>query len=329
MKSFLLNQLPRIIFGRHSAAILIAFAPISLLYFQFQSSPAGADSQAALKIHQLEQMMPVQMAELDISSQSSESESTSGHHPAGLSGKSALMMNLLLLEKGHAQFSEIPDYTANFFRQERLNGKMEAGELLQIKIRHTPFSVYMKWLSGAEGQEVIYVDGKNDGNMIVHPGGWKSKLVASVELDPFGSTAMSKSHHPITNAGVLNLTKKLIKNRKRDIDNNIGLQSRMLDDQLIDDRECYCFVIEFTEADREILGKEDQYRKSIVYIDKDQLLPIFIQNYTWLSEDQIDATNIDEITLIERYSYKKIQPNQKFASKDFDQANREYNFIRR
>ncbi|VAX42318.1 hypothetical protein MNBD_PLANCTO02-1999 [hydrothermal vent metagenome] len=325
MKIILFRKLPRLILGRNSIAIMIAFATISLLYFQFQATPAGADPKAALKRHALEQMIPTQMAELTLPT----TNSGAGQGAGTLSGASALRVNLLMLEKGHARLSKVPDYTATFFRHERIRGKMGTPQLMQLKMRHAPFSIYLKWLTGADGQEVLYIENENDGKMIVHPGGWKGNLVSSVNLDPSGSKAMQDSRNPITEAGLLKLMEILIDNRKRDLKNDIGSLSTMLDNQVVDDHDCFCFVIEYSDADRKKLPVDNPYRKSVIYIDKELLFPIHIQNYTWLTEEQQHAKNVDEMTLVERYSYKDIQLNTKLVSKDFDHANLEYHFTRR
>ena len=82
------------------------------------------------------------------------------------------------------------------------------------KIRHEPFSVYMKWLSGDRGRQLIYVDGQNDGKLLVQPGGIKGRLTGVLSLDPSGTLAMSDSRYPIQTAGLLALAKTILEHQK-------------------------------------------------------------------------------------------------------------------
>ncbi len=57
-------------------------------------------------------------------------------------------------------------YIAHFRRREVVNGKAKPEELMLIKFRQPPWSVYFKWL-GTEGhdREVIFVGGKYDNKL--------------------------------------------------------------------------------------------------------------------------------------------------------------------
>jgi hypothetical protein len=60
----------------------------------------------------------------------------------------------------------IQDYSATLMKRERLGGKLsDAYQAIFVKIRHKPFSVYMCFLApdSHKGNEVIYIEGKNDG----------------------------------------------------------------------------------------------------------------------------------------------------------------------
>ncbi len=105
-----------------------------------------------------------------------------------------MQMNVLLLQKGLAQFSKIPDYQCNFTKQERIGGDLSKVQQISLKMRHEPLSIYMKWRSGETGQQVIYVEGQNDGKMLVKAGGLKGRL-GTLSLDPNSALAMSQSRH--------------------------------------------------------------------------------------------------------------------------------------
>ncbi len=60
------------------------------------------------------------------------------------------------------------------------------------------------------GREVVYVDGQNEGKLVVLDAGF-TRLVGKINLDPTGTRAMNGQKHPITDVGIRNLTAKLIK----------------------------------------------------------------------------------------------------------------------
>ncbi len=108
------------------------------------------------------------------------------------------------LKAGRERFSHIPGYTATLAKQERIGDWLSDEISFGIKVRHLPFSVFMKWQSGDEaGKEVLYVDGKDDGELLVHLGGLKGAILPAIKIDPFGSLALEHSRYPITKLGIL------------------------------------------------------------------------------------------------------------------------------
>ena len=77
-----------------------------------------------------------------------------------------------------------------------------------LKIRHKPFSVYLKFLApdGVRGQEAIYVEGQNDGRLWVHRG----PLLGTLSLRPDSPAAMNRGRYPITEIGLVNLVRRLM-----------------------------------------------------------------------------------------------------------------------
>ncbi|MFM8218194.1 MAG: DUF1571 domain-containing protein, partial [Planctomycetaceae bacterium] len=130
-----------------------------------------------------------------------------------------------MLELGRQRMQKLPDYAATFTRQERLEG----GDLLdlqtmEMKLRHAPLSIYMKWIEGGEeGRELLFVEGQNDNRMLVKLGGGK-KLLPAVKVDPAGSLAMSEARHPVTSVGLLQLCDQMLVYRRRDLQTRSGLR---------------------------------------------------------------------------------------------------------
>ncbi len=303
---------------RNFVAVLISFTAISFLYFNFDPTPADAD---ALGVGALTAVAPPPPLPSDSLSSSSGGGDASGADRSRM----ALLLKLLLLEKGHAKLAKAPDYTATAFMQERVRGTMGEEQVVQLKIRHEPFSVYMKWLVGDKGRELLYVKGRNDGDMLVHPGGWKARLVPALKLDPNGSLAMRDARYPVTMIGLLNMVGEMIKLRKSDLKNHAQVQCTLIDDQKFNERDCYGFVLVF--ADRKY---SKMYRKCVVYIDKELSVPTYVRNYEWPGKELkgLAGAKLDEATMIEYYTYSKILLNQRMADVDFAKSNKQYQFRR-
>ncbi len=47
-----------------------------------------------------------------------------------------------------AFLQQTPDYTAQFTKQELVAGELTEEQSIYVKIRHQPFSIYLKWLTG-------------------------------------------------------------------------------------------------------------------------------------------------------------------------------------
>ena len=240
-----------------------------------------------------------------------------------ISGRWAMMLNVMMLERGLESFSKVSDYKAMLHKQERLGDTLGEVQKLECKLRHEPFSVYMKWHSGDIGRELIYVDGQNDGNMIVHPGGWKGRLTGALNLDPNGTMAMSESRHPVTQAGLAQLANTLLGYHRQCLNGKQGWNCDLYDNQKINGRDCYLVIVTYDDP-----KFSSTYRKSMHYIDKELSVPIANRNFGWPNED-CDLAKIDEETLVESYTWINIQIENRLADADFDSTNSEYHFRRR
>lgn len=238
--------------------------------------------------------------------------------PTILHGIWALKMTETLLRKGSKSFESMPDYTASFYKQERLNGVLSEGSTLEFKMKHEPFSVYMKWLSGSDkGQQAIFVKEQNDGKVLVQPGGIKGRLTGVLSLDPNGSLAMAKSLHPVTQVGILELARTILKYQEKDLARGTGFQCQLVDGQSFDDRPCYVFTCLYESPEI-----NSEYRKSIFYIDKELSMPTCVKNFCWAKD--ANPETIDEETLLEFYAYSDLKLLRKLDVAEFDAKNRAY-----
>lgn len=227
-----------------------------------------------------------------------------------------------MLEKGIAFLKATPDYTAQFSKRELVNGELLDEQTMTLKLRHQPFSIYLKWLDYDEGREVMYVDGVNDGKMIVHAGGWKARLPA-ILMQPDSSLALQEARYPVTRAGLLALAETIVGFNSKDLETKNFSHCHQMEDQLVGERSCHCFVLEY--RDRE---SSKDYRKSITLIDKEWCVPLYIKNFAWPNEDIPADGDLDEATLIEHYTYSDVKFRSSLSALDFDNTNEDYGFKR-
>ena len=81
-------------------------------------------------------------------------------------------------------------------KTERIKGEMMPGSQ-DVKLNVKPFKVYLKVYVPNEGAEVLYIEGKNNGNARVNPG----KYMFNLNLDPDGSMLRKDQHHSVKELG--------------------------------------------------------------------------------------------------------------------------------
>jgi hypothetical protein len=312
--------------------MLISAMALGILWLTFHAKPAGAGHEFSAKTApQLQTSLPAPESAADsagsrgLSSLPPE-EINRRMHTVIHSSKLALQLHVALLEVGKHRIERFPDYSATFIKQERVDGSdVQEVQSIQLKIRHKPFSIYMKWLEGGDvGRELLYVDGQYDERMQVRLGGIKARLPL-LKLDPTERLAMAESRHPVTEMGLAELAAQILKYRKRDLALKAGVRWEMLPEQKFLDRACDCWVVEYES--REI---EPVYRKSITYIDHELSLPVCVRNFGWQEPgtETGDAASLDESTLIEYYGYTDIKFEGRLTEADFDKGNADYKFRR-
>jgi outer membrane lipoprotein-sorting protein len=210
------------------------------------------------------------------------------------------------LQETEEALAKVDNYTAVFHRIERVDGKLVPEEITFLKFKR-PFKVYMRWISPYKGQESLYVQGANNNKVRAHGTGFTGLI--TVNLDPTGGLAMENSRHPITEAGLEILVKKVGSNLRR------GLRAGELTSKDRGEQTVYGRKTQELEG---ILPKDPSkgyycYR-CIVNLDLETKMPIKTQIFDW--EDQ----------LVESYGYEHLSLNPGLSDQDFDPKNPEYHF---
>jgi Protein of unknown function (DUF1571) len=210
----------------------------------------------------------------------------------------------------------VRDYTAIVIKQERSGSQLKPEEICDVKVREKPFSVYMKFLApeNLKGQEVIYVDGANDGKLIGHAGSGAAALLGSKWLVPTGPIAMFGQRYPITELGIANLTKRLIQ---------IGEHDRQYgecyvwqnENAMVGDRPCISITVMHPQRRSAFI-----FHIARIFIDKELMVPLHYEAYDW---PELPG---GPPLLLESYTYTDLKLNPGLTDEDFDPRNPAYNF---
>jgi len=102
--------------------------------------------------------------------------------------------------------ASIRDYEGIFAQQAIFKGKLEKLSISRFRFRQSPFSVAMHVTEGADrADRMLYVEGKNDGKLLVHPTGFLGKLTRCIAVDPGGCEVREGSPRSITEFGFRNM----------------------------------------------------------------------------------------------------------------------------
>ncbi len=208
----------------------------------------------------------------------------------------------------------IQDYTCLLVKRERIDGKLMPYEYMYLKVRHRPFSVYIYTLAPIKGREIIYVEGKNRGRLWAHEAGPRRRIIGTVSLDPRGPRAMRGQKYPITEIGILNLTRRLIEQGRQELKCD-QVQVRTFSQAKLDGRPC--IVLEFRHAQRR---PEHRFHIARVFVDRRHNLPVRYESYGWPEREG------DEPPLLEEYTYSRLRLNVGLTDEDFDIRNAKYRF---
>jgi hypothetical protein len=97
----------------------------------------------------------------------------------------------------------VRDYEGTFVYQQVCEGNLSKPSICRFKFRCEPFSLLLEWTEGAgRVDRLLYVDGQNDGNMIVRPTGWIGRIIRAASIDPLGKRALKGGARPITQFGL-------------------------------------------------------------------------------------------------------------------------------
>jgi hypothetical protein len=213
------------------------------------------------------------------------------------------------------KIEQIGSYTARLVKREQLGGRLGPTELLTIKVRENPYSVYAKYLGpkSMKGQEALFVESANDGKMWAHGAGLRG-LVGTLAIEPTDPLAMKGERYPLTQIGILKLTQRLIEVAESDL--KYGECSvKWIDHAKINGRSCQCLEVVHPHRRTSFT-----FHIARVFADDKLGLPVRYEAYDW------PKAAGGEPPLLEEYTYLDIDLDANLSAADFDVHNPAYHF---
>lgn len=233
--------------------------------------------------------------------------------------KHALSPAIRLARQSAKQLEGVSDYTALFRKMEIVKGKRFA-HTMRMKFRSKPFSVYLYFQGTNEGQEVLYVDGQNNGNLLAHAGGVK-RLAGTLPLKPTSERAMREGRYPITRIGIAKMVEAVIAQWETELRYD-GIKLNFYPDaKLFDPGKQFapmqCKVLESRHLRRR---RGVAFQITRLYIDKKTNLPVRVEQYGF------PVQRGGKPVLLEEYTYWNVRTNVGLKDVDFDRKNPAYKF---
>lgn len=207
----------------------------------------------------------------------------------------------------------IRDYECRFLKRERINGQLQT-QVMFLRLREEPFSVYLRFGEPHPGREVLYVAGRNNGQMLAHEGSGVKAIFGTVSLPLDSPEVRAENRHPLTEIGLRKLLELLIEQWEAEC------QFGEIDVQYYPDARLGEIACRVVEASHPAPRRQFRYHITRLYLDARTNLPLRVENYGWPERGG------GEPVLMEEYTYLELRPNVPLNDRHFDRDCPEYNF---
>ena len=227
--------------------------------------------------------------------------------------------------------ANVGDYTCDFIKQERVNGKLLPKEHMALKVRNEivrdgqivqPFSVYMKFMApkNYKNREVLFVKGQNKEKILIKEGGTRGRFLPSVWLKQSNSMITSVNRYNITDAGMNKMVERLIEAATENVHCDQECKIRYYrEGAKVGGHNCSYLEVIRPNRNPGPLGPNNVYLAQ-VYVDTTLNIPIRYAAYDW-------PTKVGgRPQLVEEYIYQNVVLNPGLTNDDFDPKNKDYRF---
>jgi hypothetical protein len=214
---------------------------------------------------------------------------------------------IAFLEKciDHYDHDGIRGYAALMLKQERIGERLQPSEEIEIFYRASPHSVFMHWRRGQRRAEAaLYVEGQNNGMMLVHPTGLAAKLAPAVAIATNGPQARDAGRYSIKEVGLRESMMRTLNDWKADKAKGMLRVKYLGIRKVIEAGDRPCYTLQRTNRP----GEDNGISEVTVYVDKDTLCQI---RTVIKGEDNI---------LLGDYIFRDIRLNPDFKPNQFQRS---------
>ena len=205
----------------------------------------------------------------------------------------------------------IRGYQLTMQKQERLQGRLQNKEVIEVAFREKPYSVSLHWLEGArKADRVTYVAGENDGMMLAHPTGVAGKLVKVVKRKVDSDEARESGRYTLDQFGFKNSLKRILTSMA-DAKKKDRLRLDFLGEaKAIESDQRVCFKLKRTYSEPEADGTQEL----TIYVDRQNFLPIGI-----VVKGKVDPASGNR-ELLGEYFFRDLRLNPQISADQFKES---------
>jgi len=213
----------------------------------------------------------------------------------------------------------VRDFTCRLIKRERIDGFLQDTQFIDMRLREEvlqqgrvvePLCIFLQFAGPKKiaGRRVLYIEGQNNGKMLVRNGGKHFDYVV-VEIDPEGESAKEETLVPITKSGFAAVLSQMIEvlNRHVEVDpTGANTEVQWIPGAKINKR--LCTVIRVLHPTKQS-GLE--FHVANVFVDSELHVPVRVDFSTWPTRPN------QAPPLLAEYTYTDLQLNVNLPDSDF------------
>ena len=221
--------------------------------------------------------------------------------------KPTLRDAIALVEESRAALAGVHDYTAEFTKDELIRGRLRT-QVMDIKVREKPFSVYLHYRSKKEsGRQALFVEGRDDDALLVRDVGLK-RMLGTMKLSLQNPMVTCENRHPVTELGISKVVETALAIWRREAKlTGTFPEVTICSSARFADADCCTVQVQYQKRLPAL-----EFQKACVWFDRQTKLPLRAERYGWADEGGGASP------LVEAYTYRNIQTNVGLTDADFD-----------
>jgi hypothetical protein len=210
----------------------------------------------------------------------------------------------------------VRDSRCRVVKRERIDGVLQDYYYIDMWVREpvpgrSPLSVFMEFLgpSPVEGRRILFVEGRNEGKILVRKGGKRFDYVVT-KVDPDSESGRGESQYTITQSGFVSLVGDIVATLERHIKADPSGRNTTVErpqGAKLDGRACH--VVRITHPE-----KQDNldFHVGTYFFDVELGVPCRTEKLDWPSRAGAD------LPVIAEFNYTKFQLNVGISDRTFD-----------